>query len=156
MQENQISINFSNEELEKINQAIKVLQQILLPKLVKLNPEQRQEIAKMGDKTLAFVTKSYEYAKQNPALVPAYLDINEMKTDLDAVESLRQIFSPLQEIAQDLEDSMMVSGSEAYIASLSFYNAVKGASKSKIWASEQIYNDLSQRFVGRSRKNPTK
>lgn len=156
MQENQISINFSNEELKKINEAIKTLQDALLPKLVKLSPEQRHEIVKMGDKTLAFVTKSYEYASQNPTLVPAYLDVNEMKNDLDAVETLRQIFNPLQEIAQDLEDSMMLSGSEAFIASLVFYNAVKGASKSKIGASEQIYNDLSQRFARPSRKKDNK
>ncbi len=156
MQDNQISVNFSKEELNKINEATKILQEILLPKLVKLNNEQRQEIVKMGDKTLAFVTKSYEHAKQNPTLVPAYLDINEMKIDLDAVETLRQIFNPLQEITQDLEDSMTLSGSEAFIASLAFYNAIKGASKSKIGASEQIYNDLSQRFARPSRKKDNK
>lgn len=156
MQENQISLNFEKDELERIQTATKTLRDILLPKLIKLNPEQRKDLAKMGDKTIAFVTKSYEHAKQNATLVPAYLNIEEMRIDIEAVEILRQIFNPLQEIAQDLEDSMMLSGSEAYISALIFYNAIKGSAKSKIGASEQIYNDLSQRFTGRPRKNSEK
>ena len=156
MQENQISFDLSQEELERINKAIQVLKDTLSPKLVKLNAETRRELAKMGDKTLAFVMKSYEHAQQNEVLVPAYLDVKEMGKDIQAVEKIRQIFNPLEQLSQDLEDSMMLAGSEAYIAALSFYNAVKGAAKSKVGASEQIYNDLSQRFPGRPRKDSDK
>jgi hypothetical protein len=156
MQENQISIDFTQEELDTISKATQTLQNVLSPKLVKLNAELRRELAKMGDKTLAFVVKSYEHAKQNPTLTPSYIDVEEMQKDIKAVEVLRQICNPLQELSQDIEDSMMLSGSEAYIAALSFYNAIKGAAKSKVGASEQIYNDLSQRFPGRPRKNTGK
>ncbi len=153
MQENQISFELAQDELEIINKATKMLQDVLSSKIVRLNTEARHELAKMGDKTLAFVTKSYEHAQQNPLLVPAYLEVAEMKKDLDAVEKIRQILNPLQQLSQDLEDSMMLAGSEAYIAALSFYHAIKGAAKSKIGGSEHIYNDLSQRFTNRSRKD---
>jgi len=116
---------------------------------MQLDAEGRQEINKM----VAFVTKSYEHATQNEALVPSYMDVKEMKIDFDAVERLRLIANPLEQLVQFFSDSRMLAGSEPLREALVFYNAVKGASERKIGASRQIYEDLSTRFPAKRRKN---
>jgi hypothetical protein len=150
--ENKISLTISAEDMQAVQGAIATLQDKLMPLLVQLDADDRREINKMGDKTVAFVTKAYEHATQNPDLVPSYMDLAEMKIDLDAVETLRQLGNPLEQLTQFINDSRMLAGSEALREALVFYNAVKGASKVKIGASQQIYDDLSARFPSRNRK----
>jgi hypothetical protein len=150
--ENKISLSISAEDMQAIQGAIQTLQDKLLPLLVQLDKDERKELNPMGDKSVAFVTKAYEYATQNPELVPNYMDVPEMKKDMDAVTLLRQIGNPLWQLAQYLDDTQMVAGSEAMTEALVFYNAVKNATKLKIGASQQIYDDLKQRFPGRPKK----
>jgi len=45
----------------------------------------------------------------------------------------------------------MQAGSEAYTASLIFYNAVKGAAKAGVPGMKTIYDDLQSRFPGRGK-----
>ncbi|MHB8139634.1 MAG: hypothetical protein ACYDGO_14780 [Smithellaceae bacterium] len=107
---------------------------------------------KMGDKTVAFVQKTLEYSLQNPELVPQFLNVDELAMDVHAVEAIRAMYEPLLQITEALSDTMTLSGSEAYSASLMFYNSTKNAMKSKIHKAETIYNDLSNRFPGRPKK----
>lgn len=151
-QVNNVSLNLTEAELTEINGAINILKEKLLPKLKTLTTDERVELPKMGDKTVAFVTKAYDYCSQNPDLVPPFIDKNEFKIDVDAVTTLRNVYNPLLQITNALDDTMTLSGSEAYQAALLFYNSVKSAGKSGIQNAEAIYNDLSARFPGRPSK----
>ena len=76
-QENKISTQIPSQTMTGINEHLNALNTALKDVLVfNLTAEERQSLRIMGDKTLAFVQKSIEYAKANPALVPAYLDMN--------------------------------------------------------------------------------
>ncbi|MBI4977795.1 MAG: hypothetical protein HZC28_09945 [Spirochaetes bacterium] len=152
-QSNRISLTFDPAEQEQIDQAIGTLKQKLLPKLKTLSAEDRSEMLKMGDKTMAFVTKAYDYAAQHPSFVPAFLDMNEFKTDRTAVENLRTMAIQINEIADAVNDSTMLSGSEAYQVALMFYNSTKNAVKSKLPDAEPVYRDLSERFPGRPKND---
>jgi len=147
---NLISLQIPAEDQTAIYDALNVLQTRLVPHLVDLTPAERKEIPKMGDKTLAFVTKAQAYIEQNPTLVPAYLDTEQMKIDLDAVAELKKLLTPLKQITNLVDDSYLLSGSEAYISSLYFYNYLKGASRAGVLGTDVIYDDLKARFPGRS------
>ena len=149
---NRISLQIPVEDQTAINDAIVVLQTKLIPLLKDLTPKERMDIPKMGDKTLAFVTKAYTHIEQNPTLVPAYMDSAQMKIDLDAVEELKKMLTPLKQVTELVDDSYLLSGSEAFISSLHFYNYVKGASKAGVPGTQVIYDDLKARFPGRSSK----
>jgi hypothetical protein len=75
-----------------------------------------------------------------------------MAVDVRAVEALRGLYQPLQQITGGLSNTLLLSDSEAYSASLMSYKSTKTAMKSKIQKAETIYNDLSARFPGRSKK----
>ena len=152
MQENQISIEIVPADLQKILDAMGVIANTFKPYLIALTPEERQRIPKMSDATLPFVQKALDYASTNPSFVPAYIDVSELKTDLVAVNVLAEVQRPLAQISQSLEDTMMLCGSEAYIAALAFYNSVKLAAKLKVPGAESIYEELSTRFAKTSHK----
>ncbi len=77
---------------------------------------------------------------------PSYLNVEELKTDLQAVTDLTQIFRPIEQLCENLNDTITQAGSEAYIASLAYYNSVKQAAKMNIPDAKTIFNDLKIRF----------
>ena len=81
--------------------------------------------------------------------VPPYLNPEELEIDFKAFETLRQIRQVVTPTVEMLDDTMLLCGSEAYIAVLAFYNYLKGASKMNVPGAKTIYDDLSSRFPGR-------
>jgi hypothetical protein len=152
-QPNLVSLNIPEADLTEIQGAINVLVTKLLPHMKTLSPEERQELPKMGMKTIGFVQKGVEHCQQNPDLIPAYLNVDELVTDFKTAELLRSMYQPLLQVTEGLADTMTLSGSEALSGVLIFYNAVKYGKKSKIQKAETIYNDLRARYPGRPRKD---
>jgi hypothetical protein len=151
-QQNAIAVAIPEAELSEIRGAIDTLRAKLAPRLVSLSPQDRQELPKMGDKTVAFVQKAMEYGSRNKELVPPYLDLAALQLDFEAVRTLRELSQELGPLAASLEDSMVLSGSEAYQGALLFYGAVKAAAKAKAPRAEVIYEDLASRFPGAQSK----
>jgi hypothetical protein len=120
--------------------------------LLALSEEDRKDLPKMGDKTVAFVNKCFDYAKANPALVPTYVEMAEFEKDVVAVSELLKVLRPIHQLYQRLDDTVMQAGSEAYQAGLLFYNNLKGATKAGVPGAKTIYHDLAERFPGRGKK----
>jgi hypothetical protein len=147
--ENAVSIQIPAAELKKVLDAFKVIESVLKPYLIALTPEERKQLPKMSDKTVPFVEKTLDYAKTNPQFAPAYMSIPELKIDIEAVYMLTQITRPIDQLREGLGGTMMLAGSEAYIAALAYYNSVKQAAKMNVPGARAIYDDLSKRFPGR-------
>jgi len=111
-----------------------------------LAPKQRREVAKMGDKTLAFVDKSLELMDQNPELIATFLNVSEARKDYELARSLYDILLALKPIVRALEDAMILAGSEAYEASLIYYAIIKSAAKGKEPGIQALYDELHKRF----------
>ncbi len=149
---NLVSFNMSAEDETAVLDAIQVIKDKLVPHLISLTPAERIELPKMGDKTVAFVTKSFEYSNKNPELVPLYVNTEEFGKDVNGVTKLRSYYQSIEQIFDSLNDTIMVAGSEAYIAALSIYNVVKDAAKKGVPGAQTIYNELKVRFPGRPKK----
>jgi hypothetical protein len=150
-----VSISITDTDLAAITGCIQTLQTKLLPVLATLSPDERKGLPKMGDKTVSFVQKAVEYCKQNPDLVPPFLDVAGLDSGQQSFEQLRSLYQPLVQITDSLWNTMLLTGSEAYSDSLKFYNSVRYANKSQIQKAETIYNDLAARFPGRPKKDAT-
>ncbi len=146
-QNNQISAAITAANQTAITNAIDAIKATLVNVLiVNLTAQQRLEIAKMGDKTFSFVNNALTYAGQNPALVPAFLNIAEANKDYQLAKELNLVYQQLNTLLKSVEDAMMVAGGEAYDAALIFYSAVKGAQRSNLPGAAAIYNDLKTQF----------
>lgn len=146
MSENLVSIKIAPADLTKILEAITTIEQTLKPYLISLTPDQRRELPKMSDKTLPFVNKVLDYIAMKPQFAPAYLNVEELKIDLQAVANLTQIYRSIEPLYENLNDTITRAGSEAYVASLAFYNSVKQAAKMNVPDAKTIFNDLKVRF----------
>lgn len=149
---NQISLNIPAADLEQAKQLYAQGNAILAPYLISLTNDQKAGLPKMGEKSIPFVTKAAEYLAIPTTPAPPYIDAAELKIDLAAYETLRQIRQVVAPTFEMLDDTMLLCGSEAYVAVLAFYNYLKGASKMNVPGAKTIYDDLSTRFPGRTVK----
>ena len=141
-----VSIEIPAALLLEIQQLIVSANAKLAPYLVALTPQERQGLPKMADKTVAFVTKALQFAQSNPEFAPAYLDVPALQTDVKAVQDLTSLEHLLENLVSQLNDTIMLSGSEAYVAGLTYYQSAKVASNRNVPGAKIIYDDLSQRF----------
>lgn len=148
----QISLSIPPETVEQTKQFYAQANSILAPSLVNLTPEESKELPKMGDKSYAFVTKALEYLKVPGTPMPPYVNVSEMEVDLKGYDTIRQILQVVMPTIDMLQDTMLLSGSEAYVAALAYYNYIKGAAKAGVPGAQTIYDDLSARFQGRPTK----
>jgi hypothetical protein len=145
--ENVISIVIPPADLQTVKDAFTTIQTTLAPYVLALTPEQRKTIPKMSDGTEPFVSKVMDYAVSDPKFAPPFMDVPEMKKDFDVVMGLMPSLRVAQQLENQLNDTVMMAGSEAYIMALSYYNSVKMATKMNITGAKAIYEDLSKRFV---------
>jgi hypothetical protein len=153
--DDQVSWSLTPAEQAEVETALATLHRVLGPKFKHLTASGRQEIAKMGDKTVAFVQKALEYSGSHPELLPSYVDRGAMVVDLKAVETLAPLTHELSELAQGASDTKTLAGSEAYLAALAFYQSVRTAARNHVPGAEAIYRDLASRFPGAPSKPTT-
>jgi hypothetical protein len=133
----------------KINEATA----LLAPYVVTLTPAERHELPKMGEKTISFVEKAYDFAQQNPNLVPPYLDIAAFGVDFGDAHGLWTLVNSIRQLEENAGDTEMTAGSEAYQAALVFYKSVKMAAVQDIPGAKAVYEELKTRFPGGKRKS---
>ena len=149
---NRISMVIPTEVVAQVKQHLTMVSQILSPYLISLTTDERIQLPKMGDKSIPFVTKGAEYMKAPGTPVPPYVNASELDIDIAAFETLRQIRQVVQPIVDLLDDTMLLCGSEAYVAVLAFYTYLKGAAKMNVPGAKTILDDLSTRFPSRPAK----
>lgn len=149
---NLISLSIPPEKVEEAKMHYAQANAILVPYLLNLTPEESKELPKMGDKSYAFVTKALEYLKIPGTPMPSYINVPEMEVDLKGYDTIRQILQSVMPTVDLLQDTTLLSGSEAYVAALAYYNYLKGAAKANVPGAQTILDDLSARFPGRPTK----
>ncbi len=152
MQQNLISATLSDTVVADVTGLCRQIETLLAANLQNLEPRDRLVMAKMGDKTLAFVRKAVEYGQQNADYVPNYMNLTEAQSDLQLTTQLNSILKLLLPLCQSMQDTAMMAGSDAYMAGLCIYNHCKAAAANNVKGATTVAEDLSARFPGRSRK----
>ncbi|RYU80273.1 hypothetical protein [Hymenobacter persicinus] len=135
--------------LAQVQESLNAIKAALAPYLISLTPEERKAMLRMGDKTVAFVQKTADYATNSPALLPPFVDFEELKQDLKGVTQLTPLAQQLEQLTLDVDSTLMVAGSEAYGNALTIYNNVRFLAQNHQSGAQAAYEDLRQRFPGR-------
>ncbi len=117
-----------------------------IPFLLKLETNTKKSLASMDDNRAPFVAKCLHYGLSEPNVVPPYVDLNELKRDLDLFNNLQSIAREINRLADMVNDTRIAAGTDAYVASLSLYNSVKQASKMNVPGTKAIFDDLKKAF----------
>ncbi len=149
---NQISIEIPQTVIDLVTQNLQASKIALAPYLQGLTADERMSLFKMGNKTVATVQKTKSYIDTNPEFVPSYMNKIEFLKDETVVTLLNPIANLAKQLASDVEDTIMLSGSEALQEAMLYYGQVKEASAKGIPTAKPIYEDLKERFSKRSRK----
>ena len=153
--ENVVSIQVPEKDLQAAIKKLQEVKSLMKPYLVALQPNERMNMLKMGDKTLPFVIKAAEYAQSRQDFSPPYFNANELVVDLKAVEDLTRVYREAEQLCKSLDDTILLSGSEAYAEALAYYQAVKQAAKRNVPDAKTVYQDLRKRFEKKSAVEPT-
>jgi hypothetical protein len=153
MEKNRHSKTVPVDVLEQVQNLLKQANTLLLPYITSLTPAERHMLPKMGEKTLSFVEKSHEFAVQNPNFVPPFLDMPEFDIDFADAHNLWTLLLLTNQLHENVDDTTLVAGSEAYQAALVFYNSVKMAARQDIPGAKAVYEELKKRFPGKKRKS---
>lgn len=148
MTNNLVDATFPAEDQEWTLQTLKAINE-RLPFLIGLTPEQRHDLAKMGDKTVAFVEKALRAADLNPTLIPASVDVAGLRKDVELVRGLMPVLDVLTKLRERVDDTVTESGSEAFAVALEIYQHLKASGKNT--GLDESLKDMGQRFARRPR-----
>jgi hypothetical protein len=115
-----------------------------LAMLQTLTDAERLTLAKMGDKTQAFVKQALDTATRHPEILPGAFSLEDFQTDVALIDSLRPIWGEVRELFNALDDTMLLAGSEAFAAALEVYQYAKVNDKDGELT--DALKDMGQRF----------
>ena len=139
-----IAATLSPQDIQEIKAALQTVQK-KLPFLITLSTEERRKLVKMGYKSLAFVNNSITAAQSNREILPATFDVEELVQDYQLAAALTELLISMQQLTEQIDDTLMAVGSEAMTSSLTVYDYVKTASK-KTPGLKTVAEQLGERF----------
>lgn len=145
---NQFHADIPAKVLTDVQQHLDAIKAALAPYLLSLTPDERKTMLRMADKTVAFVTKTTDYATSNPSFVPSFVDLAELKQDTAGMAALTPLRQQCDQLALDLDSTVMIAGSEAYGNALTVYGNIKFLARNNQPGAQAAYDDLSVRFPG--------
>jgi hypothetical protein len=138
--------------IEQIQDLLNQVKELMSPYAVALTPSERHSMPKMGEKSVAFVDKAHDIVEQNRQMCPPYLDIDAFNVDYEDANGLWALQNIATQVQEIISDTAMAAGSEAYQASLAFYNYIKIAAAQNVPGAKAIYEELRTRFPRGKRK----
>lgn len=148
--ENAFPIVMPAETLVEAVQKLTELYHLLHPYLRALTPEERQGLVRMGDHTVPFFQKTVVYARTQPQFAPPFLALEELQKNVSAVAGLTPLFYLAEQLYNNLDDTMLLCGSEVCSMALGYYHSVKRAVTLNVPGANVIYNDLQQWLPGQA------
>ncbi|MEH2355564.1 hypothetical protein [Nostoc sp.] len=139
-----IAATLSPQDIQEIKAGLQTVQR-KMPFLITLSTEERRKLVKMGDKSLAFVNNSITAAQSNREILPATFDVEELVQDYQLAAALTELLISMQQLTEQVDDTLMAVGSEAMTSSLTVYDYVKTASK-KTPGLKTVAEQLGERF----------
>ena len=144
-----ISAQLTDEKLEKVRSLIRQIREEL-PFLLALSPAERQAMATMDDSRKPFVEKALSYGQSFGEIVPSYVDLKELKRDLELYEKLQEINREIGPLAEEVDDTTKAVSADAYGVGLTIYTSSKMAQKNGYPGIDGVVDDLKG-FFNRTR-----
>jgi len=115
----------------------------------------RKRLNGVGIKTLGFISRSFEYAAENPEFLPYYLPLEKYREDHAYFVSFHTLLDIGKQIQELLWNITIQAADVVYTDSLEFYSSVREAARRRVDASETMYKDLGLFFKRRRKARDT-
>jgi hypothetical protein len=119
----------------------------LMPFLIGLKPEEKQALPKINEANKIFVEDAITAIENNPEVLPVYIKVVDIKTDLTLFQQLDEIKGLVDQLFQKIEDTQTLAGSESYVSSLTAYRLFDSAANAGLPGMQAVYDNLKSRFL---------
>ena len=144
--DNTISVLFSDEDIEKMNAAIAMLNEALEGKVVNLTPEERRQYGSIADRNKLLVDKAKFYMEKAPQTMPRIIDKAEFDRDYVARAQLEGPLRELMIVAEKLRDTKTLLDFDNLQNTLAYYRYVKYLASENEPGTTSIYQDMRQHY----------
>lgn len=117
-----------------------------VPFLLGLTVEERISLPKINVANKAFTEDAINAITNNGDMLPGYLNVATMQTDLQLFSQLDELTPLVRQLLEKLEDTQILAGSEAYVSALAGYRLFGAASEAGIPGADAVYDGLKARF----------
>lgn len=145
--ENLFSLEFTPADLEKLDQGIAIIEDVLKGKTTNLTPDQRQQYGSIAEQNKLFVNMAKNYMEQYIMHVPVFLDKAEFDRDFAARQQLDSRMKRLSSIVEQLSDTKILLDFDNYHNAITFYRNIKYLSGENVPGTTVIYEDMRQFFT---------
>ncbi len=146
MIDNIISVSFSDEDIEKMNSAIALLNEALEGKAVNLTPEERRQYGSIADRNKILVDKAKFYMEKAPQTMPRTIDKAEFDRDYAARTLLEAPLRELTIVTEKLRDTKTLLDFDNLQSTLAYYRYVKYLASENEPGTTSIYQDMKQHY----------
>ena len=147
---NKLDVTLTTEQVAASMAALDALD-TALPFILRLTPEERRALFRMGTRSEGFVREALTAAQQHPEHLPPSLEAAEMQRDLDLRDALQPVLSRLGAIHTKVHDTWLLAGAVAMQKATSVYRVLKNTRGQGL---DHTINLLKQRFVKSSPVSP--
>lgn len=148
---NRIALDVNDGQKQHFTEKTAELATTAEPWYIQIEKEELKSMPKIADGRLPFVEKTADFSVSNPEFLPPFADVPEFQKDLKAYKDMKELARPLRQILDNLENTMMVAGSEAWYAALSYYRSVQYHAKMGVPGAQTILDELRPLFEARSK-----
>ncbi|MBF1098138.1 MAG: hypothetical protein HXL37_07515, partial [Riemerella sp.] len=106
--DNMISVEFTEQELTRLGNALNEIAQVFSGKVINLTTEERKQYGSIGDKNKIFVDKCKAYMEQNIDTLPKTIDKHEFDKDYKARQQIEEPLRKLLQLAEMLSDTKIL------------------------------------------------
>ena len=124
MSQNLISASLAAEDAADVQQNLAAAK-AKLRFLLSLQTEDVATLFKVGNAYLPFIDKAYQTMVAHPEIIPPVFNQEEFAMDYNLLSTLRPIFTQINELAESIQKTFTAVGSDALVAALEIYSAVK-------------------------------
>lgn len=135
---------------DALQNMVNLAQQLLAaaqPYLKDLTADQRRSIPKMADKTGAFVDTMKVHMVASPQFAPKYVDLAKFAAVVEAMHALRTLQVIVVQLADLIDDTLVLQGSLALRDALACYETTTRAAKRGEPMAEVIVKEARPRWV---------
>lgn len=126
-----------------------------MPFLVGLTADERKSLNAIDVNNKAFTEDALAAAVNNPTLVPAYLSVPNLQSDLTLFTQMDEISGLANQLCERIEDTKMLAGSEAYNVALGLYKSFGSAADAGVIGANSIVDKLKTRFANNGKTTTT-
>ena len=140
--DNLASVELTEEQIAAIRTAISTLEETANANFLSLTADQKKDLPKAATRRMPLVNRVAQLIETHPQFAPAYMDSTAFKVDVNATNVLTEFRDRLTQVIVMINDTIMLSNSEAFQAALHYYNNVKQQARANVPGTQLIYDDL--------------